>query len=147
MHKAIKIFVIVVVFLGVLSSVFLLFAKKKPQTKNVSQSSQVSKQKPVSLQDQKKLMRSQWQQCKDGIMPKSANFSWNIQVLEGVAVGGSYAKGNLDGDNKYPVWVFVKSDSLNVDKIKSVLVAGKTPNLRGTCAGVSEDGEVILQAF
>ncbi|KKP97390.1 MAG: hypothetical protein UR99_C0013G0002 [Candidatus Moranbacteria bacterium GW2011_GWD2_36_12] len=176
MNKGIKIFVGVVVFLGILSGVFLLVAKNKNQAATVSQT-QIQKKaipapknstvvpdlnKPTSLpetsaskakepeksvQDRKALVRAQWTQCKAKSLPANTSLFWNIQISEGIPTGGTYAKGSLDGDNSLPVNVIIKPDSKMVEKIKSMLVVGKKAILRGTCTDVAADGSVVLQAF
>lgn len=175
MSKTLKIFVGVVVFLGVLSGAFVLFAKKKPQTTDKVRISQTQNkttnpvqkafETPVAttapnantnpeaqatqdnIQKRKTLIRSQWTQCKERIFPADTNLFWNVQIIEGIPVGGTYAKGNLDNDSAYPVRVIIKTDSQDIEKIKEKIIVGKTAFLKGTCTDVAPDGAVILQAF
>ncbi|KKQ52009.1 MAG: hypothetical protein US70_C0012G0017 [Parcubacteria group bacterium GW2011_GWD2_38_11] len=169
MDKRIKIVLGVVIFLGVVSGVFLLFAKKKPATvaapKTIAASAEVKPLKPVAStqnnavapkktttpqvtsEQRKKAIRSQWEQCKGKTMAGGTNLFWTVKILEGIPVGGTYAKGNLDGDVAYPVRVIIKSDSQIIDKIKAMLVVEKSAFLRGTCTEVGPDGSVVLQAF
>lgn len=178
MSKALKIFVGVVVFLGILSGAFVLFAnKKKPQTTDKVKISQTQNktaspvqkvsEAPVAtstpntntnanteaqtsqdnIQKRKTLIRLQWTQCKEKTLPASTNLFWNVQIIEGIPAGGTYAKGSLDNDPAYPVRVIIKSDSQDIEKIKGKLIVGKVAFLKGACADVALDGSVILQAF
>lgn len=172
MNIGIKIFVGVVVFLGVVSGIFLLTAKKKPTTTQVKNAPVAQTQKPAvqtpktpavqtpvpaktekpvasqeSIQARKALVRSQWNDCKAKTIPTETKLLWSVQITEGIPVGGTYAKGNLDGDTAFPVRVIIKSDSEIAEKIKLMLIVGKTAFLRGTCTDSATDGSVILQAF
>lgn len=167
MNKGIKIFVGSVIFLGILSGIFLLTAKKKTVIAPVKKSSTAQIQKPVvetpktqvpaktvkpaatqeSIQARKALVASQWTQCKDKKMPMETKLLWTVQVTEEIPVNGTYAKGNLDGDVAHPVHVIIKSDSQIVEKIKTMLVVDKTAFLRGTCTDIATDGSVVLEAF
>ena len=93
------------------------------------------------------LLTTQWQQCKGKTMAANTNFLWNVQINEGIPAGGTYAKGNLNGDATLPVRVIISANSTIKDKISQMLAVGKTAFLRGTCTGVATDGSVILQAF
>lgn len=166
MNKALKIFIWVVVILGVLAGIFLLTAKKKPQVKTPTKVSQTIQQaapvsKPVvtpkttvpapattsTAEQRKALIRSQWTQCKNKTLTGETNLFWNVNIIESIPTGGTYAKGNLDNDSVYPVHVIIKSDSQNAEKIKAMLVVGKTAFLRGTCNDVAVDNAVVLQVF
>lgn len=170
-NKGFKIFAGVMVFFGVLSLIFLLTAKKKPQTtpaqktvqatsQNVPKTSATSQNIPktpavvktptpkttLSEADIQK-RKDQWQQCKDKTMVAGTTLIWNVQIAEGIPTGGTYAKGLLNNEAAFPVHVIIKSDSTIADKIKNVLVVGKTPNIRGTCKEMATDGSVVLEAF
>lgn len=160
MHKAIKIFVGVVVFLGIISGIFLLTAKKKTAAVEPSKTAQSkmqatptpkkvapAKPKAQDAQERRNLAAFQWQQCKDKTSPAQANLIWDVQIIEGIPEGGTYAKGMLNNDATLPVRVIVKPDSQNVEKIKSLLIVGKIQLLRGNCADVAPDGAVVFQAF
>ena len=166
MNKGIKIVMGVVVFLGILSGAFLLFAKKKtvapvvapktvqataqvkspssPQQNKTAVPKEVS---PEKIAERKALLRTQWTQCKDRTITANASLLWNVQITEGIPAGGTYAKGNLDNDSNFPVRVIVRPDSQNIEKIKALLVVGKMAILKGTCTEVATDGAVVLQAF
>jgi len=172
MDTKIKIVLGFVIFLGVVSGAFLLFAKKKPAPvavapKTIQASAEVKSLNPAvsnpnqnktiepkkapiaqeTSEERKKLVRSQWEQCKNKTMTPSTNLFWSVQITEGIPTGGTYAKGNLDNDTAYPVRVIVKSDSQIADKIKTMLVVGKKAFLRGTCTEVAPDGSIVLQSF
>jgi hypothetical protein len=89
----------------------------------------------------------QWNQCKSKTMAVSQNLFWKVVITEGIPLGGTYAKGSLEGNSQQPVRVIIKSDSQLLDKIKTMLAPGKTAFLRGNCTGLTDDGAVILQAF
>lgn len=95
----------------------------------------------------KKIVASQWAQCAGKTMPATTNLIWSIKILEGIPVGGTYAKGNLNSDAGFPVQITIKKTSKMVDKIKAMLVADKMAFLRGTCSGVSASGAVLLEVF
>ncbi|NTW27321.1 MAG: hypothetical protein HGA36_03285 [Candidatus Moranbacteria bacterium] len=101
----------------------------------------------VAAPDRKILTSSEWSQCKAKTLAASTNLMWSVQITEGIPTGGTYAKGNLNGDAAFPVRITIKSDSTIIDKIKAMLVVGKTAFLRGNCTGVETDGAVMLQAF
>jgi hypothetical protein len=150
MNKAVKIFVIVVVSLGILSAIFLLTAKKKPLPKNSTQVSQTKKPiaKPnANPQDQKAKILSQWNQCKNKTMLASTALLWNVFVVEGIPTEGTYAKGYLENNVTLPVRIIVKAETSNTEKIKTLLTVGKTVKLRVNCTDVAQDGAVIVQAF
>jgi hypothetical protein len=167
MNNALKIFIGVVVFLGILSGVFLLTAKKRPQTNVNTKLSQTIKQPapsnvappktstpaqvptpPANPQERKTLIRSQWSQCKDKTLPAGTILTWNVKITEGLSADGTtFAKGNLDNDPAFPVNVTVKPESQNIEKIKPVLVAGKTAFLQASCVGIATDGSALIQAF
>lgn len=107
----------------------------------------VQESTPVAAQDRKILTQKQWIDCKGKTIAVNTNLTWSVQITEGIPAGGTYAKGNLDGDNTLPVHVIIKSDSKLADKIKAMLVVGKTAFLRGNCTDVATDGSVVLQAF
>lgn len=177
MNKGIKIFVGVVVFLGILSGVFLLFAKNKNQTSSGAQNIQVQK-KPVpvpknstvvpdlnkttslpestplktkepekKVSDRKVVIRAEWTKCKAKTLSAETKLLWNVQITEEIPAGGTYAKGNLDNDTSFPVRVIIKPGIQTVEKVKSMLVLGKMAFLRGTCTDVAPDGSVVLQVF
>jgi hypothetical protein len=100
MGKGLKIFACVMVFLGVLSLIFLLTSKNKaqiaaeqqalqaankvaPATKKVS-TTQTTDQTATQakLQANKTLIRSQWQKCKDKTIAANTNLFWNVQIFE-----------------------------------------------------------------
>ena len=160
MNKGIKIFAGVAVFLGVLSLIFLLTAKKKtPATstktttrttsQNTNKTTTPVKKVPAqqTTQAKKELTSSQWQQCKNNTMAANTTLFWNVQISEGIPVGGTYAKGTLNNDAAFPVQITIKSGSQLTGEIKNVLVVGKSPNIRGTCKDVAADGSVVLEAF
>jgi hypothetical protein len=180
MDKRIKIVLIVIIFFGVISGIFLLFAKKKPAVvpapKTVQSSAQVKSLTPasnqqksaripkaspstqaglpktepstqVNPQDRKLIVAKQWKDCKEKTITANTNLLWSVQITEGIPAKGTYAKGNLNNDTVMPVHVIIKSDSTIIEKIKAMLVVGKTAFLRGTCTEVATDGSVVLQAF
>ncbi|KKQ61871.1 MAG: hypothetical protein UT03_C0004G0004 [Candidatus Moranbacteria bacterium GW2011_GWD2_38_7] len=168
MNTGLKIFIGVVAFLGFLSVIFLATAKNKneiPKVRLQKQSIPVSSQPTVVTpavvsnndkktadvkdgeQDKSIYIRWQWNQCKNGSIAIGTKLLWNLQITEGIPAGGTYAKGFLDNDQSFPVRVTLKSDSQFLDKIKAMLIVGKTATLRGTCTEVASDGSVILQAF
>jgi hypothetical protein len=149
MSKGLKIFAGILVFLGVLSLIFLLTAKNRAQTAASSKTVSVKK---VTAQDttQAKLqanIRSQWQKCKAKTMAAGTTLLWNVQISEAIPQGGGYAKGALDNDPSFLVHVTIKAGAQFTDKIKALLVVGKMANLRGTCTDVASDGSVVLEAF
>ncbi|MEI7890980.1 MAG: hypothetical protein WCI36_03335 [bacterium] len=95
----------------------------------------------------KKIVTSQWAQCAGKTMPATTNLIWSIKILEGIPVGGTYAKGTLNGDAGFPVQITIKKTSTIVDKIKAMLVTDKMAFLRGTCGGFSASGAVMLEVF
>lgn len=168
MGRGLKIFVGVVVFLGILSGIFLLTAKKKPTAKPVSKtqtSAQTTAPKTVDAQQGSpaaggvkaekssgsqtvsEVSKSQWTECKNKTMATDKNLFWGVQIFEAIPAGGTYAKGNLNDNPEFPVRVIIKSDSANQEKIKGSLVVGKKAFLRGNCTAVADDGAVVLQAF
>lgn len=184
MNKGIKIFLGIIISLGILSAIFLIFSKGDSQVpaqtantqktvpapknstvapganniasnnNNINNSNDVTPQAPspqakpnASVQDRKALVRSQWSQCKSKTLPADTELFWSVKISEGIPDGGTYAKGDLDSDNAFPVRVIIKSDSKLAEKIKSMLVVGKVAFLRGTCTEVAPDGSVVLQAF
>lgn len=121
-------------------------AQKKQATAQVPTTPQAKKPQ-ASVQDQKALAASQWTQCKAKTFAATTNLFWSVQIAEGIPTGGAYAKGTLNGNVALPVRVIIKSDSKIVDKIKAMLVVGKSAFLRGNCTDVTADGAVVLQAF
>ena len=161
MNKALKIFVGIVALLGFLSVIFLMTAKKKSLPINTAKkisapampsqvtapavpTSQVSQ---ISVQNQKALVSSQWQQCETKAIDAGKNLFWNVGITEAVPAGGTYAKGNLENNPAQPVHIIVKPTSTVADKINQMLVVGKTAFLRGNCTDVATDGSVVLQVF
>ena len=108
-----------------------------PKTSTTTSTTQAAKEKAVS----------QWQACKAKTTVAGTNLFWSVQISEGIPAGGTYAKGNLNGDKNYPVRVIIKSDSKIAAQIKARLIVGKAAFLRGNCSEVATDGAVILQAF
>ena len=162
MNRGIKIFACVAIFFGVLSLIFLLTAKKKPQTTSVKKTTQTNSQNtkkttvpvkkvtvkqaaPIQTDVQKR--KAQWQQCKNKTMVAGTTLFWNMQISEAIPVGGTYAKGTLDNDAALPVHVIIKSGSQITGTIRNMLVVGKEPVIRGTCTDVATDGSVVLEAF
>lgn len=158
MPKQIKILAGLIVFLGVISGIFLLTAKRKTPSpvapKTVQQNrpaapvaKKAAPKNDQAAQERKKLAVSDWQKCKEKTLASDSGLIWGIQISEGIPVGGTYAKGVLNNDGNFPVRVIIKSDSPNAEKIKSLLVVGKMPLLRGNCTDVAPDGAVVFQAF
>lgn len=174
MDKRIKIVLVVVVFLGILSGIFLFFAKKQAPIaeapKTIQATSEVKTLTPAATSQDKSLqspeaqtptksaqsaqiaekkmaLKAQWSQCKAKTLPADTNLFWSVQITEGIPAGGTYAKGSLNRDESFPVQVIIKKDIETADKIKASLVVGKMVFLRGTCAGLAADGSVVLQAF
>ncbi len=176
MNNVLKIFIGVVIFLGIVSGGYLLFVKNKKvepvAPKTIQASAQVKPMTPLPAQQNSSALPTlkkkpsvstggaksnienskpsaglQWTECKAKTFSKTTQLLWKVQITEGIPVGGTYAKGNLEGDVAFPVQVTIKTDSLIVDKIKTMLVVGKTAFLRGTCIDVATDGSVVLQAF
>ncbi|HEX8974497.1 MAG TPA: hypothetical protein VF817_03355 [Patescibacteria group bacterium] len=173
MSKGLKILLGVMIFLAVLSAIFLLTSKKKPasavtqtqktataanakpnkvatpsgpSTQTFPQTNPAQAPQQVAV-DHKALIRSQWTQCKNKTMQQNTNLFWNVQIFEAIPQGGTYAKGNLDSDSAYSVHVIIKSDSQIKDKINQMLQVGKMAFVRGNCTDVATDGSVVLQAF
>lgn len=132
-------------------------AKKTPATPSSAlpastpDLSNKTEQPPTSsqtvAQDPKAAAKSQWTGCKNKTNTAGTNLFWPVQVFEGIPIGGTYAKGNLNGDSSAPVRVIVKKDSQNSEAIKAALVVGKSAVLRGTCTSVAADGAVVFEAF
>ena len=114
MDTKIKIVLGFVIFLGVVSGAFLLFAKKKPAPvavapKTIQASAEVKSLNPAvsnpnqnktiepkkapiaqeTSEERKKLVRSQWEQCKNKTMTPSTNLFWSVQITEGIPTGGT----------------------------------------------------------
>jgi hypothetical protein len=164
MNKGIKIIAGIMIFLGVISLIFLLTAKNKTQNivksktvplataqvnRDMASTQPSAKTAPsqADVQAKKALAQNQWQQCKDKTLLQKAVLFWNIKVFEGIPAGGTYAKGTLNSDPAFPVRVTIKTDGQFADKINALLVPGKNAALRGTCVDVATDGAVILQTF
>ena len=176
MNNTLKIFVGIVILLGIVSGGFLLFVKNKkaatPATpKTIQASATVKSLTPLPSQQNEKVAIpkkksaattndtqagtatpktsavSQWNECRAKTFPTTSEFLWSIQVIEAIPASGTYAKGNLNGDVKMPVHVIIKSDSKIVDKIKAMLIVGKRSLIRGNCTDVASDGSVLVQAF
>jgi len=167
MNKGIKILAGTMVFLGVISLIFLLTAKtaeknsqtkvtpsktiKQTGSKNTKQGAspvkKVAVKQAVPIQADVQKRKDQWQQCKNKTIVANTTLFWNVQISEEIPVGGTYAKGALDNDATLPVHVIIKSGSQITGKIKSMLVVGKSPSIRGTCTDVATDGSVVLEAF
>ena len=167
----------IVALLGLAAGAFLLFGKKNPTanqpvnntatglpiqtgSKTLPQANGATSTVPkveakpaapktsaTTVEAAKAKALSQWQACKAKTMVASTNLFWSVQIFEGIPQGGTYAKGNLNGDKNYPVHVVIKSDSKIADQIKSRLIVGKAAFLRGNCSEVATDGSVVLSAF
>ena len=118
-----------------------------PQTSTQSAASISSSSPSKSPVSPKLSVNSQWSQCKAKTLAANTDLFWSVKVTEAIPLKGTYAKGNLIGDVKMPVHIIVRSDSKIADKIKAMLVVGKTAFLRGTCSEVAADGSVVFQAF
>lgn len=159
MPKTLKILAGIIIFLGILSGIFLLTAKKKTSTNLINQTRQKNEQTSAvpqkvatnsaaqSGEEKKKLATNQWQQCAQKKLNAETKLFWSVQIIEGIPEGGTYAKGVLSKNVALPVHITIKGGSANVDKIKQLLVVGKIPTLRGSCVDVTTDGAVVLEAF
>lgn len=169
-NTKIKIFVGIIVMLGILSMIFLVTSKKKPikRVNTQTQTQAVANPQPnktikteapaangnniqtaPKITEQQRIanVKSQWEKCKNSTLPVDTKLFWKIQVTEAIPAGGTYAKGFLENDQALPVHVIIKSDSQITDKIKGMLVVGKDAFVRGNCTSVASDGSVVLQAF
>lgn len=154
MSRGLKIFAGIMVFLGVLSLIFLLTVKKKTPVAKIKQTVQKSapvkkvavKQAAPNKADAQK-MKDQWQQCKNKSMVAGTTLFWKAQISEAIPAGGTYAKGALVNNADFPVHVIIKSGSQITGAIRNMLVVGKSPIIRGTCTDVAADGAVVLEAF
>ena len=162
MARGLKILACTMVFLGVLSLIFLLTAKKKSQVTSakttVQANSQNTKQattpikkvavkQVVPSQVNLQKIKDQWQQCKNKTMTTGKTLFWNVRISDASSFGGYYAKGFLGSDSAYLVHITIKIDSQNADQIRQKIIVGNTALLRGTCVGVETDGSVMLEVF
>lgn len=166
MGRGLKIFVSIMVLLGVFSLIFLFTAKKKTQTMNVNKTNQAGQKKatikkvpaqknnnqnqnqaPTKAEVAKITAISQWQKCNDKTIAKGTTLFWSVKITEAIPAGGTYAKGFLYDDAKYPVRVVIKSGIPIVDKIKERLTVGNMASLRGACTEIAPDGSVVFEVF
>ncbi len=171
MDNRIKIFLGVVIFLGLVSGVFLLFSKKKTVVaptvqKNVAsqpeapvnhlntvQASDVVAQQNATDASNADIANSQmkvdWQSCSKTTMSTRQSLYWRFKIVETIPQGGTYAKATVLGLQAFPVNIAVRAASPDAPMIKNRINAGvgNTISLRGSCFGVSADGSVNFEAY
>ena len=90
---------------------------------------------------------AQWNKCKIKALPQTTKLFWKLQIIEAIPAGGTYAKAYLNSNANQPVHIVLKPGNPTNDNIKSTLVIGKNPVLRGNCTDVATDGSVVIQVF
>lgn len=71
---------------------------------------------------------------------------WKHIVIQDVSLfGGFYAKGRVDNDPALPVHIIPNEEKTDAVLLRQQLKEGVSVDIVGTCAGMTQDGEVILE--
>lgn|GEM_PF-1342368 len=72
---------------------------------------------------------------------------WRRIVIQGVSLfGGFYAKGRVDNDPALPVHIIPNEEKADVAVLRQQLKEGDSVDIVGACVGMTQGGEVILEA-
>ncbi len=97
----------------------------------------------ASAKDQWLLCKSMWLDHQKG---SEGAGEWKHIVIQDVSLfGGFYAKGRVDNDPALPVHIIPNEEKIDAALLRQQLKEGALVDIAGTCVGMTQDGEVILE--